>query len=186
MSVYINICMQPEYTGWIEPMPAFKYNNRLLIKEYQKYISDLMFTIPASYTQNVETQQSYHIVADGVNRDVLQHMPYTSMVIAELYKTYHFNWVGYRIVLPRRCFAWHYDKGKMCYHIPLITNPGCWFVYEGKSFHMPADGSVYIVNNERMHTFVNAGDEPRIHLTFKKLTEENKPDTTSDIGSVDN
>lgn len=70
--------MQPDYQGWVEPLPNFNYNVRLLIKEYQKYVAE-------------------------------------------------------RII------------------------------------EMLADGSVYIVNNSMMHTFVNAGDEPRIHLTLKKL-----------------
>lgn len=62
--------MQLDYQSWVEPLPDFKYNVRLLVKEYQKYAAE-------------------------------------------------------RII------------------------------------EMPADGSV--------HTFVNAGDEPRMHLTLKKL-----------------
>jgi hypothetical protein len=161
--------MQPIYNGWVEPLPAFKYNVRLLVKEYQKYAAGLMTEIPADFTSNVVTQSFYHVISDSDRKAVLDKMPYTQTVIDELYETYHFNYVGYRCLLPRRSLSWHYDEGKMCYHIPLITNPGCWFVYEGKSFHMPADGSVYIVNNQSMHTFVNAGDEPRIHFTLKKL-----------------
>jgi hypothetical protein len=34
---------------------------------------------------------------------------------------------------------------------------------------MPADGSAYVVNNGIPHSFMNAGSEPRLHLTFENL-----------------
>jgi len=60
---------------------------------------------------------------------------------------------------------WTNDVGhNIVYHIPLISNNGCWFLYEHKSFHMPADGSLYKVDNNVFHTFLNAGDTTRIHI----------------------
>ena len=35
---------------------------------------------------------------------------------------------------------------------------------EDRSFHLPADGSVWVVNAKRYHNFFNGGEEDRIHL----------------------
>jgi len=80
-----------------------------------------------------------------------------------------FNSINYRIVNTNRCYNWHVDQGKNCMHIPLTTNDGCWFVFDNRCFRMPADGTVYIVNNERPHTFMNSGTTERLHLTFETL-----------------
>ena len=37
-------------------------------------------------------------------------------------------------------------------------------VIEDESFHMPADGSVYITDNTKYHNFFNGGEIDRLHL----------------------
>jgi hypothetical protein len=64
---------------------------------------------------------------------------------------------------PRSTLSWHKDPEPRL-HIPIITNPGCRFVIEDRSFHIPADGSVWVVNAEKYHNFFNGGEEDRIHL----------------------
>ena len=64
---------------------------------------------------------------------------------------------------PRSTLSWHKDPEPRL-HIPIITNPGCRFVIEDRSFHLPADGSVWVVNAKRYHNFFNGGEEDRIHL----------------------
>ena len=64
---------------------------------------------------------------------------------------------------PRSCLSWHRDPEKRL-HIPIITNPGCRMVIEDESFHMPADGHLYITDNTKYHNFFNGGEINRIHL----------------------
>lgn len=51
-------------------------------------------------------------------------------------------------------------------HVPLFTNPECFFVVGGQSFHMEV-GKAYEVNNNDIHSAVNGGDTDRIHLIFE-------------------
>ena len=64
---------------------------------------------------------------------------------------------------PRSTLSWHKDPEPRL-HIPIITNQGCRFVIEDRSFHLPADGGVWIVNAKKYHNFFNGGEEDRIHL----------------------
>jgi hypothetical protein len=105
----------------------------------------------------------------GKENNILKSIPYTRKVAYDLINVYNFNVVTYRCILPYTCYSWHKDGGDACLHIPIVTNEGSRFVYEHKSFHMPADGSTYVVNNSKNHSFMNGGSEPRIHLTFERL-----------------
>ena len=64
---------------------------------------------------------------------------------------------------PRSCLSWHRDPDKRL-HIPIITNPGARMVIEEESFHMPANGKLYITDNTKYHNFFNGGEQNRIHL----------------------
>lgn len=70
-------------------------------------------------------------------------------------------------------------------HIPIITNPKCihWMSINGnkRSYHMPADGSVYILPVNCLHQIINDSDEDRYHIIMdaydtKSLTENFKYD----------
>lgn len=69
---------------------------------------------------------------------------------------------------PRFCYTWHADPSPRV-HVPLITNPGALFILENEAFHMPADGSFYVVDTRKNHTALNGGKEDRIHLVGAKL-----------------
>jgi len=80
-------------------------------------------------------------------------------IIAEynLYRT-RLMWIN-----PFACYSMHYDAAPRI-HIPLITNPGCYFVFKrGTVEHLPVD-SVYQVDTRYEHTFMNASGETRLHL----------------------
>ena len=67
-------------------------------------------------------------------------------------------WVG-----PYACYSMHQDTTPRI-HIPLITNPECYFVFkDGDIEHMPL-GNVYWANTTRYHTFMNCSDQHRLHL----------------------
>jgi len=64
---------------------------------------------------------------------------------------------------PMACYSMHKDTTPRI-HIPMITNPECYFVFKtGIIQHMPV-GSVYWTNTVNLHTFMNCSTESRLHL----------------------
>ena len=157
---------KPTYHGWIDTLPEVKINAKTLLREYHQHVESLMEDV-IDQGNSVVVQRRYHLTDYSI-------VPETAKVIESLRESFDFTHVTYRLVMPNTCYNWHYDPGEVCYHIPLQTNPGCWFVYEHRSFHMQANNAVYIVNNGRNHTFVNAGQEPRLHLTFMDFSVTNQ------------
>jgi hypothetical protein len=64
---------------------------------------------------------------------------------------------------------WHIDGSPKFYqcrlHIPLLTNPDCFYEGPNDRYHMPADGSaIYFVNTTRAHRAFNLGSKDRYHI----------------------
>ena len=93
--------------------------------------------------------------------------PFKKTYVEEIYNEISERWkIGrFRFLMkpPRSCLSWHRDPERRL-HIPIITNPGCRMVIEDESFHMPADGTLYITDNTKYHNFFNGGEINRIHL----------------------
>ncbi len=138
-----------------------------MLSEYK--MSEDLLTEVVTHNNKTLVQKKFHLIKKGEVNPHLSKLTYTHNIVSQIQSQYDFNSVTYRMVMPNTCYNWHIDAGKLCLHIPIVTNIGCRFVYDTRAFSMPADGSVYIVNNERPHTFTNAGSEPRIHLTFENL-----------------
>lgn len=64
---------------------------------------------------------------------------------------------------PYTCYSMHKDTTPRI-HIPMITNPECYFVFKtGIIQHMPA-GAVYWTDTTAPHTFMNCSNISRLHL----------------------
>lgn len=48
-------------------------------------------------------------------------------------------------------------------HLPIITNDEVWFTVGGESINL-REGQLYEINNRRLHSVQNDGDEDRVHL----------------------
>jgi len=143
---------------YIEKLPDVTVDISLLLEELKflkklEWVKNFMQTKLPVYQQNKWS-------------DYAESMVYTKSVVESLKQHVPFNSVYYRYLHVHTCYNWHTDAMKTCLHIPLITNEGCKFVYEDRVFSMPADGSVYIVNNSIPHTFVNSGTTDRLHITM--------------------
>jgi len=154
--------------GWIDAVDNVKFNLSVLKSEFKTLIEQNMHD-EVHARHNVLIQKKFHLVEYNKLSSLIEHMPETKKLIETSANLIDFNFVTYRSIPPCTAYNWHYDDGYVCYHVPLTTNEGCWFVYEGRSFHMPADGSLYRVVNGKHHTFVNAGHEPRIHITIERI-----------------
>ena len=66
-------------------------------------------------------------------------------------------------VNPYSCYSMHTDSTYRI-HVPIITNPQCFFVFKkGIVQHLSA-GSIYRLDTTKSHTFMNCSDTPRLHL----------------------
>jgi hypothetical protein len=158
---------KPEY---IEPFPDMKLDVDLMAKEFNS-IKHLGYEVNKP---NIPVIPYHNVNVITKNKDlgILSLIPYTSDVITELRSKYDFDTVTYRSLFPSTCYRWHNDYGEICFNIPVITNIGSLFVFEDRAFHMPADGTIYVVNQEKYHTFVNAGETIRTHLLFENLNKK--------------
>ena len=66
-------------------------------------------------------------------------------------------------IKPLACYSMHRDYTPRL-HIPLITNPNCYFVFKEKGlFNMPA-GHAYWVDTTKEHSAMNCSNQWRLHL----------------------
>lgn len=91
--------------------------------------------------------------------EFLFDLPYTNKVLTDL------NVFRARVMnmKPKTCYTYHKDLLKRL-HIPLITNENCFFIIEDEVSRYPADGRSYIIDTTKIHTFVNASKENRVHI----------------------
>jgi hypothetical protein len=73
------------------------------------------------------------------------------------------------------CYSLHRDFSPRI-HVPIITNPECYFVLkqgsEGLIEHLQA-GKVYWTDTRMQHTFMNCSMKPRLHLIGVPESEQN-------------
>lgn len=77
---------------------------------------------------------------------------------------------------PRSRVRDHKDRSDVLYlsrrfHIPLKTNPLCFFTVNNQTVNM-LEGNLYEINNTKWHNVVNMSDENRIHLIIDILPNE--------------
>ena len=121
-----------------------------------------------------DTQLSLQVTADGCSGEgqlakldykeedfnvFAYDIPYTNSVLSELgmYRTRLMN------MKPKTCYSYHWDPTKRM-HIPLLTNENNFFVIDDEISRYPADGSYYLIDTTKKHTFVNASFENRLHI----------------------
>jgi len=143
----------------VQLLPDIKFDVNPLIEEYKSMAESNLVHISSSTIPVVHSMFTIDF-----NSGILDLMPHTNKVVEYLKSKFPIVSVTYRVLPPNIVYKWHTDSGTPYYHIPLITNSGCWFVYEHTCFHMPSDGSLYKVSTSRPHTFMNGGSEYRVHL----------------------
>lgn len=74
--------------------------------------------------------------------------------------------IRFMYLQPKTCYTLHRDLEEFRYHIPIVTNPKCFFVNADKVERMPMIGRLYRFRTNEQHTAVNASNDVRIHLVF--------------------
>jgi len=76
----------------------------------------------------------------------------------------------------RSASAWHRDAPDdfplVRLHVPIITNPECFFEIETGRCHLAADGNSYLIRVNRIHRVVNGGETDRYHLVMDVVSNE--------------
>lgn len=79
---------------------------------------------------------------------------------------------------PAASVAWHVDNGPYYdayhrLHLPLVTNPGAQMFSGLAALHIPV-GHLIHIDNRVLHSAINVGQHPRIHMIIdvKKPEEE--------------
>jgi Aspartyl/Asparaginyl beta-hydroxylase len=76
------------------------------------------------------------------------------------------------ILTPAKIYQMHRDATNRA-HLAIITNDYCRLVNEdGETFHVPADGYLYIAETRQGHTAFNAGTSERVHLAISMAATE--------------
>ena len=150
----------------IEKVPDISFDVKKLLEEF-KLVEHLV--VDMDPPNGVLIQRLFHLIRGGQVAQELTSMPYTQEVCDKIREFTKYSHATYRYVMPNTCYNWHKDEYGNFYHIPLISMPGCMFVYKDQCFHLPADGSLYYVNPLKFHTFANASSVPRLHLHFSVL-----------------
>ena len=58
-------------------------------------------------------------------------------------------------------------------HVPIITNNQVWFTVGQEKLHIP-EGEIYEINNRRLYSMRNEGDEPCVHLILDYVLKGEK------------
>jgi hypothetical protein len=148
--------MQPLYVSYVAKFPNISVTIKKMIFDYE-VIKDKI------------TDNKFYLMQDGKYAQEADLIEYTVNIVEYIRKSVSFNTLIYEVLPPNTALSWTSLYDKYSQHIPLITNRGCWAVYENNTFHMPADGTIYTVNKSNGHSFINAGTEPRVHLTLEMI-----------------
>ena len=84
-------------------------------------------------------------------------------IFEELINKYNLLRTRLMWVSPYSCYSMHRDETPRI-HIPLITNPECYFVFQKGIISNLKQGNVWWVDTRMLHTFMNCSDLPRLHL----------------------
>jgi hypothetical protein len=88
-------------------------------------------------------------------------------IFEEVIKEYNLKRTRLMWVYPFACYSMHIDTTPRI-HIPLITNPQCYFVFKNGLIETLKIGSVYWVDTRLFHTFINCSQHKRLHLVGVK------------------
>ncbi len=147
------------------------YNIEPLLISYNKLEKDIVWTDYIGKKQTgLQFKENEDPWASAVGKSRGNEFKYTNLnpffkdtIFEEVINQYKLKRTRLMWTSPMTCYSMHKDTTPRI-HIPMITNPECYFVFKtGIIQHMPV-GSVYWTNTVNLHTFMNCSTESRLHL----------------------
>lgn len=135
--------------------------------DHQKILSEYLALIEDSTLPQVYKVEEIFSVSD-YPVSVKNNCPYVVSICEELRQELKFNFAVFRLVPGRTTFLFHKDDDVAVpvYHIPIVTNDGCFFVFNNHLYPIQDVGCLYSVNTRHRHNFINGGLTPRLHIHF--------------------
>jgi hypothetical protein len=84
-------------------------------------------------------------------------------IFEELINKYNLLKTRFMWVYPMSCYSMHKDETPRI-HIPLVTNPGNYFVFKQTPPLHLTTGVAHWTDTRMFHTFMNCSDLPRLHI----------------------
>lgn len=110
------------------------------------------------WSSAVGRSKGHHELLYDLMNPIFKESPIESLIKKyNLYKT-RLMWVG-----PMSCYSMHCDRSPRI-HVPLITNPDCYFLFNPGSLTHLSVGHVWHVDTRRKHTFINCSNDWRLHI----------------------
>ena len=147
------------------------YNIEPLLISYNKLEKDIVWTDYNGKKQSgLQFKENEDPWASAVGKSRGNEFKYTNLnpyfkdtIFEEVIIKYQLLRTRLMWLSPNTVYSMHKDTTPRI-HIPMITNPECYFVFKiGIIQHMPV-GSVYWTNTVNLHTFMNCSTKPRLHL----------------------
>ena len=142
-----------------------------LLDEYSRLEKDIQWTDYGNKKQvGLQFKDKEDPWASSVGTSRGNELAYTTLnpffkdtVFEEVINKYKLKRTRLMWTSPMTCYSMHKDSTPRI-HIPMITNPECYFVFKaGIIQHMPV-GLVYWTNTVNSHTFMNCSNKSRLHL----------------------
>lgn len=105
---------------------------------------------------------------DKWTSDVILNEHFNGTLFEDIINKYQITRTRLMWLKPYSCYSMHKDDS-VRFHIPLITNTYCYFVFkEYGVFNMPT-GHVYCVDTTKEHSAMNCSNKWRLHLIGMKV-----------------
>lgn len=141
-----------------EEVAGVEYDTQICLQGIDEHMDPFLAIGTEGSKNSWERKQNHNYMPiDFV--EPLFELPYLNSIM----KKHRMFYSRLMLVKPKTCYSYHKDRCKRI-HIPLVTNEDAWFVLDKQIFHLPADGSVYLVDTTNMHTVVNTSSENRTHF----------------------
>jgi Aspartyl/Asparaginyl beta-hydroxylase len=95
--------------------------------------------------------------------DVVLNDLFKGTVFESIIEHYNLTRTRFMWIKPYCCYSMHRDLSPR-FHIPLITNPDCYFVFKEEGLTHMEIGHAYWVDTTKEHSFMNCSKEWRLHL----------------------
>ena len=146
-------------------------NTQEILKNFNLLEEKIIWT---DFSQGRQTGLQYKLGEDfwtsSVGKSQGAELEYTELnpffkdtIFETIIEKYNLKRTRLMWVNQKSCYSLHSDETARI-HIPLITDPECYFLFKpGSLHHLPTD-SVWWVNTKLRHTFLNCSEHPRLHL----------------------
>ena len=126
--------------------------------------SDNLLDGVGSLKDNNKTMHDYKELNPAFKNTYLEEV--LNIVNNEVGQTYRVRFMNMQ---PRTAYRLHNDQG-LRYHIPLVTEKGCYFIINDMLYEMLDTGWLYFFDGRYKHTAINASKDnsKRLHLLFSQ------------------